>query len=226
MKIDYEKFNEYSEKSQLRIAAFVQFLLSAIEIYGENKIPISEFEKDSFSLEESISLVKKINEIIDNTITEFYSDTVWDGHMNNRTSKTYVYLKNKTNTIQAIESFLSGISKNKKINQSFKKSDIKKIEILESAGRIKVYINKNYSNELDFSRKKYWGKMYDLAENQYTNENVNFLGYFNFNKKNPLYAKYGFNLTKILKIEDHIIVPIIEISLIKQKKVTQIINSA
>lgn len=106
---------------------------------------------------------------------------------------------------------------------------INKMEFLkdpEKRTRIKVYINENYSNELGFNRGNYWNKLYDLAENQIMDYEKAFFDYFNSNSKNPLYAKYSFTLTKILKVEDKRIVPNIEINLITQKKVTQRSNSA
>jgi len=113
MKIDYEKFNKYSERSQLRIIAFARLLLSMIEIYNESEIPLSDFEKESFSLEEACSLIKKLNEIIDNTITEFYGDSNAVGPMNNRTLETYIYIKGRPETCSIISSFLENIEDNK-----------------------------------------------------------------------------------------------------------------
>lgn len=124
MKIDYEKFNKYSERSQLRIIAFARLLLSMIEIYNESKIPLSDFERESFSLEEALSLIKKLNEIIDNTITEFYGDSNVVGPMNNRTIETYIYIKGRPETCSIINSFLEKIEDNKitlAINEKIKK---------------------------------------------------------------------------------------------------------
>lgn len=110
MKIDYKKFNEYSENSQLKIIKFARFLLGIIEIYNEDEIPLSDFKKDGFSFEEATSLVKKLNEILDDIITEFYSDT---SPAEDRTYKTFVFLKCKSDTIIVINSFLNEVSKNK-----------------------------------------------------------------------------------------------------------------
>jgi hypothetical protein len=106
---------------------------------------------------------------------------------------------------------------------------IEKIEILKSTnklGRIKAYINEDYSHELDFSREKAWGLMYELAENKQVSFNKGFYDYFNSNKENPLYKRWGFSVTKILKQESNVIVPNIKISLIIKKTVTQRLNPA
>jgi hypothetical protein len=105
---------------------------------------------------------------------------------------------------------------------------INQIEFLKKdTGRLKVYINQNHNIELDFGRKKLWGKMYELAENGRVDFNRDFLAYFNFNLKNPLYGnKYNFEKTIILKQEDSSIVPNIKIGLITQKKITQQRNKA
>ncbi len=106
-------------------------------------------------------------------------------------------------------------------------SCIEKIEIIKGTGRLEVYINENYNNKLDFSRKKYWSKMYDLAENKFIDHDKGFLDYFNSGKNNPLYSKkYGFIKTKILKQEDRTIVPNIEINIITKNKVARRLKNA
>lgn len=103
---------------------------------------------------------------------------------------------------------------------------IESIEILKSDGRLKIYVNKNYSTELDFGRKKFWGMLYGLAENKEVSFNKGFLDYFNSNLKNPLYSKDKFSLTKILKQEDGKITSNIELQLITKKKITQQLKKA
>jgi hypothetical protein len=130
------------------------------------------------------------------------------------------------------ESFpLIGITKETSIKLKKKSamtdSKIRQIEILKNTGRIKVYINKDYGRELDFSRGKSWSKMYELAENGSTAFNKSFYDYFNPGSKNPLYGRHGFESTEILKVEDGLIVKNIEkIDLITPKKRTQKLNSA
>lgn len=115
----------------------------------------------------------------------------------------------------------------KKSPAKFKEGDqIKTLEILKGTGRIKVYVNGSYSQELGFSRGKNWGKMYELAENGSIDFDKAFLDYFNSNQKNPLYTKPQLAITKILKSEDKTIVPNIKIKLQTQKYITQQRNSA
>ncbi len=159
MKINYKKFNEYSEKSQLRIIAFARLLLSMIEIYNKDKIPLSDFERESFSLEEACSLVKKLNEIIDNTITKFYGDSYAVGPDNNRTLETYVYLKGKLDTITIINSFLKRVSpKSDSKKQEMLKKSLKECDIKFNDSLAKIIIDSNdiplpaYGKEHFFAR--------------------------------------------------------------------------
>lgn len=111
-------------------------------------------------------------------------------------------------------------------NRIPKKDDyIRKIEIIKGEGRLKIYVNGS-SVELNFSRGKYWGMLYNLAETREILFNKSFFDYFNSNLKNPLYARHSFLLTKILTQEDGSIVPNIEIDLITQKKKTQQLKKA
>jgi hypothetical protein len=129
--------------------------------------------------------------------------------------------------LEKLQNEINKFQGNKKTTSKIKAGGyVKSIEILKSTGRIKIYINKNYLNELDFIRKKYWGMLYDLAENQSVDYSKGFFDYFNSNSHNPLYAKHGFVLTKILKQENNDVVPNIEIRLITQKKITQQLKTA
>ena len=92
--------------------------------------------------------------------------------------------------------------------------------------RIKAYINTSYNNPFYFNRRKYWKKMYELARDKQTSYDKGFSSYFNSNQINPLYSRYGFKLTKILKQDGLFIEPNIKISLIHPKKVSQQLNSA
>jgi len=113
------------------------------------------------------------------------------------------------------------------VNSKIKKGGmIKCIEILKGDGRMKVYVNKEYRQELDFSRGGNWGKLYEVAENGAVKFNKGFLDYFNSNQKNPLYAKHGFLKTKLLKEQDGEIVPNVEIALITKQKLNKRLNSA
>jgi|GEM_PF-6776824 len=120
-----------------------------------------------------------------------------------------------------------GVSGKKSFIKSKKGDSIKTVEIIKNNGRVKVYINGDCLKCLEFARKKYWGKMYELAENGSAENDKNFLDYFNSNKTNPLYKTHGFAVTQILKIEDGSIVKNIEkIELVTQKKITQRLKTA
>ncbi|MCX6717760.1 MAG: hypothetical protein NTU76_03760 [Candidatus Taylorbacteria bacterium] len=110
------------------------------------------------------------------------------------------------------------------------KLSIKRIEVLEDRTenkRVNIYINGNYNNPRGFHRGNYWGQFYELAKKQRINFSKEFFDYFSSNKLNPLFAKSGgFKIIKILKVEDGLIVPNIEIKLITQKAITQRLKSA
>lgn len=102
--------------------------------------------------------------------------------------------------------------------------EITRIDVLEDKNERKgvtIYININYENPETFLRKENWSEMYKLAREQYVPYKKAVFDYFNSNKKNPLYSRLGFRVTKILKQENGEIVPNIEIKLITQKAVTQ-----
>ena len=121
-----------------------------------------------------------------------------------------------------------GQIKDKKINLK-KGQEITQLELLKDEGEIKkitVYINVEYNSPKFYNRRKNWGKMYELAKEKQVSYNKGFFDYFNSNLSNPLYAKEGFKVTKILKQESNLIIPNIKINLITQKKVSQRLNSA
>ncbi len=118
MKIDHKKFSGYSEKTQQRIIVFARFLLSIIEIYKENKIPLFDFKRESFSYAETYSLVKELNDILGEIIVGLRPETSWSGPRENRTSETYVYLKYKPDTTLVINSFLERIHKSPEIDNN------------------------------------------------------------------------------------------------------------
>lgn len=129
------------------------------------------------------------------------------------------YIESEEIPIQSID-----LNKNKK--QSM---EIKNIDVLEDKTenkKITIYINTNYLEPKDFNRGKNWGLMYKLALNQEVLYNKVFFDYFNSNKKNPLYAKYNFKVTKILKEENNSILPNIEIKITTQNKVTRQLKTA
>jgi len=102
--------------------------------------------------------------------------------------------------------------------------EISRIDVLEDKTErkgITIYININYEKPETFSRKKNWGAMYELAKEKCIKYDKDILDYFNSNKKNPLYSRLGFKITKILKQESDEIVPNIEIKIITQNKITR-----
>lgn len=108
-------------------------------------------------------------------------------------------------------------------------TNIKSIDILEDKTEHKkviLYINKNYSNPIELNRGKYSEQIYNLAKDEEINYTKGLYSYFNSNKNNPLYKKYGFLPSVILKKEDNYIVPNIDISIIGQKKLTQLLNKS
>ena len=125
------------------------------------------------------------------------------------------------------EKYLSGSylipkQKTKKKNKIYNEGgEIKKMEILKQNGWIIIYINGNYNNGLVFRCRKYWGLMIELATNQYVDFDKGFLDYFNSNTDNPLYIKYKFKKSKILKVNEEKIIPLFKLNFVTQKKITQ-----
>ena len=99
---------------------------------------------------------------------------------------------------------------------------ISSIEFLVNSQRAnKVYINGYHSELLIFGEKKYWNKLYELANNRVIDFDKGFFDYFNSNKTNPLYKTHGYAITKILRKDKGMITPEIQIKIVTQKKVTQ-----
>jgi len=114
-------------------------------------------------------------------------------------------------------------------NQKTEGGEIVKIEIKKEEREYKnitIFINTNYQKPRSYKRGKNWGKMYELAKEHVVTYDKGFFDYFNSNKTNPLYAKEGFKVTKILKQENDTITPNVTIKLTTQKAVTQRLKSA
>lgn len=86
---------------------------------------------------------------------------------------------------------------------------IKKIDILKKipeGSRTVFFVNDDYNNEYTFGRKKRWDAFYDVVNGSYPEmskkDSDNIATYFNSDKRNPLYANYGFKISKILSYED------------------------
>ncbi|MBP6858065.1 MAG: hypothetical protein KBC11_02665 [Candidatus Pacebacteria bacterium] len=139
-------------------------------------------------------------------------------------------IKDIEEKIKEIE--LKLISKKDSKNKVGVKNDqeIVSLELLEDKDEIKaitVFINGDYSNPIFCRRNATWGNMYELARDKQTRFNRSVYDYFNSNKKNPLYkGKEGFKVSKILKKDGSMMVPVVKINLIKQKKISQRLNSA
>ncbi|MCX6715618.1 MAG: hypothetical protein NT077_01215 [Candidatus Taylorbacteria bacterium] len=129
------------------------------------------------------------------------------------------------------ESLTSEESDTKGRHEEIRGGFIEKIEILKNyndQGRVKIYVNGIYDNLMDFTRGKSWDLMYQMARDMgvpYDKDSRKFYNYFNFNKFNPLYSKYGgFKITKLLKIVDGYIMPDKEIIMTTQNKITRRLN--
>jgi len=108
-------------------------------------------------------------------------------------------------------------------------TNINSIDVLEDKTENKkviIYVNENYSKPIELNRGKYYKQIYNLAKDREINYTKGLYSYFNSNKDNPLYKKYGFLPSVILKKEDNYIVPNIKINIISQKKINQILNKS
>ncbi len=81
-------------------------------------------------------------------------------------------------------------------------NQIESIDILEDPTErkaITLYINENYENPFVFARRKYFSALYELARDEEIKYNKGVFDYFNSNAENPLYKKYKFSRSAILK---------------------------
>ena len=126
--------------------------------------------------------------------------------------------------ISELELLISDENRGKKYKSTGNESvGINIIEVSEDKTEnkaITIYINENYSYPRSYRRGKNWGLMYELAKDKSVSYDKSFFDYFNSSKLNPLYAKEGFKITQILKQEQDVIVPNIDIEIVTQKKVT------
>lgn len=166
MKIDYKKFNEYSEKSQLRIITFAKLLLNLIEMRGEKKFPSTFFSRDGFELGEITPLTEKINEILDIGVL------AWDkgsyvsyvgGEYRNKILITNVCLEYKKDALKVINLFLNEVSKNNDVKILPKSLKGCNIEFNDSLAKIIIdgndiplpaYCKEHYFARALFKRKK------------------------------------------------------------------------
>ena len=82
---------------------------------------------------------------------------------------------------------------------------VNKIECIKhqsNTGKLKVIVNENYqSPPLEVTLGNYWTKFYELAEKQRVANSKGFFDYFNSNLKNPIYSKFKYKQSQILKFD-------------------------
>ena len=128
------------------------------------------------------------------------------------------------------ESYLNTYLKYKsKAKNTINMNAIRIIEILErknDLGMLKLFINNDYDNAVDFHKCPYLDMFYTLAVNKVVNYLEGFYTYFNSNKANPIYKRTGLSRTAILKKQGDIIVlnPKIPIVIRTQKYISQAKN--
>ena len=121
MKINYRKFEDYSENTQQEILDFSCDVLGWIEMFdkGDNKITLFDFEKGEFDLQKIAGLWKNQNAVLDNAITEISHDMVhgW-GPPNNRRLTVDLIVKYKPDTVLVLKEFIRKVKKKKENNYS------------------------------------------------------------------------------------------------------------
>ena len=134
-------------------------------------------------------------------------------------------LKNRTSEFLKHFSEIRFEDVNKKIVKNDKKSKIFKIELVRrepNNNKTKIIVNENYQMPLEVKLGKYWGSLYELADKGQIANNKDVADYFNNRSDNPLYAKLGYSLTKIVKSDGGArLIPNIKLELIHNKKIIQ-----
>lgn len=195
------------------------------QIYAYNCIDMLENIKNNL-----YKIEKKVAPLMTKSFTWFVQDDNLDRDRSYDYNNHYNIVINH-DLVPFFEAYLRLLEDNKPaVQNKDPQSSIEKIEVLEDKTENKrtvIYVNGNYHNPMSFSKKKNWGKIYELAKEQETDFVKSFFDYFNSSRINPLYKKSrGFKITKILKMQDGIIVPNIEIKLTTQNKVTRQLKSA
>lgn len=116
-------------------------------------------------------------------------------------------------------------------HSSENKGPIKKLVLVKpkSGNKFKIVINEDYLSSIYGDRAKpSWDLLFRIAEGDIADaeNHKNAIDYFNFNKKCQLYAKTGYSLTKILKVEGGYISPAIEMGIITEKAFRQRANKS
>jgi hypothetical protein len=117
MKINYKKFNEYSETTKQQIISFARDILNWIEMLDKNdgKIILYDFEKGNFDFQKMAGLWNKLNEILDNTITKMSHGIIsgW-GPPNGRRLTADLSIEYKEGAVSILNEFLKKVEANKK----------------------------------------------------------------------------------------------------------------
>ena len=108
---------------------------------------------------------------------------------------------------------------------------IRKLELIKPkmGNRFKIVINDDYENPIHADKaKSSWDLLFRVAEENLTEAegHKSSLDYLNTNKGCRLYTKTGYQLTKILKVEDGYILSAIEIKIITEKAYQQRANKS
>jgi hypothetical protein len=113
------------------------------------------------------------------------------------------------------------------VNNDSSDKTIKKIEVMVRNNEwegIKMFINGNYNNPINFKNGEYVKLFYTLAQDQRISSSRGLVSYFNSNKANPLYKRTDFGLSKILTKNGNSIEPNIPILLRTQKFISHARN--
>lgn len=209
---------------------FEQSFLTEYLIAGNNQTPEEKGETD-LAIRNLSKLLSAVNREREKGVNFKVSQGVEDGALKNyllyltEDGGEKIYPKS---LIMGRER-LSDLKKSGKKFEPIKGKEIKILEILkdeENPKYLTVFVNNHYQNPVMILNKKYGKKLYELAQTQAIDLYTGFLDYLNTNDRNRLYTTGGYNVTKLAKQESDLIIPEadIKISLITQKKVTQIKN--
>lgn len=115
MKIDYKRFNEFSKGTRQEIIDFSRMLLNSIELFdnGKNKICLEDFQKGDFDLQKIAGWRDRLNEIIDNKVTDISGFPLGWGPPNNRRLTVDITFEYLPETAQTLKTFLETVDKDK-----------------------------------------------------------------------------------------------------------------
>lgn len=121
--------------------------------------------------------------------------------------------------------------KRSSVHSSKNKGLIQKLEVVEpkAGNKFKIVVNHDYENPIHADKvKPSWDLLFRVAGENLTEADghKSSLDYLNTNKGCRLYTKTGYQLTKILKVENGYILPAIEIKIITEKAFQQRANKS